>query len=321
MVAVSASMIVRNEGQRLGAALFSLNRLACIDEIVVVDTGSTDDTMEIARSFGARVYEQPWQDDFAHHRNHCLELCRNDWIFILDGDEEITDPGNLDELLGAPDGDSVLVRVDCAVAETGRLEETLYSVRAFDRRVARWRYPIHNQLVGINEPVASSGVIRAWYDADTHETTAKRLEVLLEHYQQTPEDPHYAYYITHAYRVLGRMDEVIAWGDRYFDVASAEDPRGAVVATFVIQAHLAGGDFDSAYRLLGMSLQRYPGYADLHHLHLGMVAQQWYASVRDPRPRFLHLPQWSREAARQLPSAATMLRLPLGFEAATDGVS
>ena len=310
MALVSASMIVRNEAERLGAALGSLSSLACLDEIVVVDTGSTDGTQDIARQFGARVHEQPWQDDFAFHRNHCLELCRNDWLLILDGDEELTDPGNLDSVLAAPDGDAVLVRVDCTAAGTGQVEETLYSVRAFDRRAARWKYPIHNQLVGVREPVASTASIRAWYDADTHETTERRLQVLLDHYEREPSVPHYAYYITHAHRVLGRMDGVLTWGDRYFDVAEPDDARGAVICAFVVQAHLALGDMDRAMRVLSLGLQRYPGYADLHHLHLSVVAQQWYAAVRDPLPRFLHrVGRVARSLLRPL------LRLPQGRSA------
>ena len=91
MTPVSASMIVRDEEAGLERALGSLRAVEAIDEVVIVDTGSTDRTIEIARDLGAVVHQQPWQDDFAFHRNHCLELCSHDWVFVLDGDEVLVD--------------------------------------------------------------------------------------------------------------------------------------------------------------------------------------------------------------------------------------
>ena len=62
---------------------------ALVDEMVVVDTGSTDATREVAAAAGARVHEIPWQDDFAAARNASLDLCRGRWILVLDADEVI----------------------------------------------------------------------------------------------------------------------------------------------------------------------------------------------------------------------------------------
>src|ERR1019366_8922929 len=58
-------------------------------QIVVVDTGSTDRTVEIAREFGAEIYSFPWCDDFAAARNAALEHATGDWILMLDADEEL----------------------------------------------------------------------------------------------------------------------------------------------------------------------------------------------------------------------------------------
>ena len=60
-----------------------------VDEIVVVDTGSTDATAAVASRFGARVYPFPWVDSFAAARNESLRHARGDWIFWLDGDERL----------------------------------------------------------------------------------------------------------------------------------------------------------------------------------------------------------------------------------------
>lgn len=71
----------------LADCLASLRNLA--EEIVVVDTGSSDRTRELAASFGASVFEFPWQDDFAAARNEAIAYCHGDWILYIDADERV----------------------------------------------------------------------------------------------------------------------------------------------------------------------------------------------------------------------------------------
>ncbi len=78
-------MIVKNEEATLSRTLDSVKGV--VDEIVVVDTGSRDRTREIARGYGARVYDFEWCDDFAAARNECLKHAQGDWILVLDADE------------------------------------------------------------------------------------------------------------------------------------------------------------------------------------------------------------------------------------------
>ena len=104
---LSLCMIVRNEEANISRCLESIQRL--VDDIVVVDTGSSDRTMEIARSFGARLFSFPWQDDFSLARNFSLEQAIGDWILVIDGDESIAarDHAAIRELIGRDDLDAV----------------------------------------------------------------------------------------------------------------------------------------------------------------------------------------------------------------------
>lgn len=86
---LSLSMIVKNEERYLGQCLESVKNL--VDEIVIVDTGSEDRTKDIARIFGARVYDFPWKGDFSEARNFSLSKAEGDWILILDADEVIAE--------------------------------------------------------------------------------------------------------------------------------------------------------------------------------------------------------------------------------------
>jgi tetratricopeptide (TPR) repeat protein len=87
MNSVSLSMIVRDAAASLRSCLESVRGLA--SEIVIADTGSIDNSMEIAREFSAQVLQIPWNDDFAAARNHALAAAHGDWILSLDADEQL----------------------------------------------------------------------------------------------------------------------------------------------------------------------------------------------------------------------------------------
>jgi GT2 family glycosyltransferase len=95
MTRVSLPMIVKNEQENISACLEAVRRL--FDEIVVVDTGSTDRTREIAREFGAKVIEFAWVDDFAAARNEALARATGDYAFWLDADD-VVDPAQREKL-------------------------------------------------------------------------------------------------------------------------------------------------------------------------------------------------------------------------------
>ena len=88
---ISACWIVKNDAERLRLSINSVKDY--VDELIVVDTGSTDDTIDAARELGAKVFEQPWAGDFSAPRNLAIENATGDWIIFLDSDEFI--PGDI----------------------------------------------------------------------------------------------------------------------------------------------------------------------------------------------------------------------------------
>ncbi|MCD6298234.1 MAG: glycosyltransferase, partial [Deltaproteobacteria bacterium] len=85
---VSLCMIVKNEEQHLEKCLMSVKPV--VDEMIVVDTGSTDMTRDIATAFGAKVYDFEWKDDFSGARNYSISKASGDWILVMDADEVIS---------------------------------------------------------------------------------------------------------------------------------------------------------------------------------------------------------------------------------------
>jgi glycosyltransferase involved in cell wall biosynthesis len=118
MNALDLVMIVRDEARCLARCLDSARPF--VDAMVVVDTGSTDATVEIARAAGARVHPFPWIDDFAAARNHALGLSDAPWRLVLDADEWIAGGGESLLALRAAAADWIgLVRVDSRIDAPG----------------------------------------------------------------------------------------------------------------------------------------------------------------------------------------------------------
>ena len=86
---LSVCLITKNEQRFLPQCLQSIREVA--DQIVVVDTGSTDDTVEIAKAFGAEVHEFEWTESFSDARNEALSHARCEWVLVVDADEELTE--------------------------------------------------------------------------------------------------------------------------------------------------------------------------------------------------------------------------------------
>jgi tetratricopeptide (TPR) repeat protein len=94
-MSLSLCMIVRDEAENLPSCLNSVK--TAVDEMVVLDTGSRDETVAIAQSFGAQVHHFDWCDDFSAARNAALQYVTGDWILVLDADERL-DPGIVPKL-------------------------------------------------------------------------------------------------------------------------------------------------------------------------------------------------------------------------------
>ena len=141
---LSLSMIVRDEAERIEACLASVRDL--VDEMVVVDTGSSDDTMPRAQAAGARVEQLPWPGDFAPARNAALEMVKGDWVLVLDADEQLLPEAipALKELMADPE---VLV-INLLRYEQGAAMAPYSSVSRLFRRHPRleWSRPYHSMI-------------------------------------------------------------------------------------------------------------------------------------------------------------------------------
>ena len=85
---ISACVIVKNEAENISTCLESVQKI--VQQIIVVDTGSTDHTVDLAKKYGAEVYHYEWNNDFSAAKNFALGKAKGDWVIFLDADEYIS---------------------------------------------------------------------------------------------------------------------------------------------------------------------------------------------------------------------------------------
>jgi glycosyltransferase involved in cell wall biosynthesis len=149
---VSATIITLNEAEHIGDAIDSVS---WADEIVVVDSGSTDGTVDIARTRGARVSARAWTG-YVDQKNHAASLASHDWIVSLDADERVT-PGLAAEIqtLLRSEPPRRGYRVPRVTLYLGRWIRTTdfypdYQARLYDRRAGRWRGDLVHESVHVD---------------------------------------------------------------------------------------------------------------------------------------------------------------------------
>lgn len=194
---LSVAMIVKDEEKCLAQCLDSIKDVA--DEIVIVDTGSTDRTVAIAKGYTDRVFFHPWEDDFSKARNHSLSYCTCAWILQIDADEELVqaDIPKLTALLrrlGPRPGVSSAMISILSVLQGGAISRSFFP-RLFRRGMCRFEGIVHNQLIqdGKSESAADVRIMHHGYNLPDTEYAKKgeRSRKLLE--KQLLEDPEHPF--------------------------------------------------------------------------------------------------------------------------------
>lgn len=153
---LSLCLITKDEGKNIARCINSVKDI--VDEIVVVDTGSKDKTVEIAKSFGdkVKVIKSKWEDDFSKARNIAIENAKSDWILFLDADEEVKKE-DVDKIRPLLNDDTVEAYVFKFVNYTGTnisngMTEIHYNFRLFrNNGKLKYIYPIHENLKNVVE--------------------------------------------------------------------------------------------------------------------------------------------------------------------------
>ena len=269
---VSLSMIVRNEAQHLARALETARLYA--DEIVIVDTGSTDSTRQLAAGLADRLFDFAWVDDFAAARNFAAERCTGELVMWLDADDVVPPDAAraLRALLEKPVSWDLL-RVPYELSADGRGTVTMLPRVWRNFAGLRWKYPIHELLDaprGSRIDVAPAGarIVHApiLSDAQRRQKHERNLRILqgalaAEHH----ESAHLWFHLAKEYR-RGTADEQRRALDALSRALALEPERGTFLRsrqhfTMAEILHRLGRD-DEALASLGLCLGEHPHWRE-----------------------------------------------------------
>ena len=208
---ISLAMIVKNEEAVLAHCLESVKSLA--DEIILVDTGSTDKTVDIAREFEAQVYLFEWCDDFSAARNESLKHCNGDWVLILDADEAI-DPIDHEKIKDAclrPRADAYnLIHRNYVIKPNVSLQDIALTPNVSDYSEGR-ELPFYADIPAPRLARMFDGLAFMSRIHETYETsvissgrTIKNLDAVIHHYGKL--DAEREEYKAHYYLMLARQE-------------------------------------------------------------------------------------------------------------------
>lgn len=260
---ISVCSIVKNEAGNLRACRQALEGL--VDEWIVVDTGSSDDTKLVAAKLGARVFEFSWDGSFSRARNFSLEQATCDFIVVIDADDRLQNAAELRSFIDAhqeTDAFSVLVmsHIDPELT-AGASIECVVQPRVFRRSASvRYEFPVHNQpRLRDGQLEHSPGrIIHVGYQ-NALQRRAKAIRSL-DLLQELPEDsPHRLYHTARTFSALGHLDRASALFLRLRECRSLP-PDG--YALLVEQLVSSGRPFD-AIELANEGLSIFPGHPDL----------------------------------------------------------
>jgi tetratricopeptide (TPR) repeat protein len=228
---LSATLIVRNEERVLGACLASLDQI--VDEIIVVDTGSTDRSAELAACHGAKIFHFPWNDNFSAARNFAIEQASCPWLLYIDADERLRDGdrGMLETALSAPGAVAATVRFYPRSGYTAYREYRLY------RRDPRLRFEgvVHEGMFpSIWRLIAAEGghmldcgltIDHLGYDGPQMHKAERYLRLLAHATEEDPERIYLWWHLGTIHRDLGKIDEAEACWRRGLALARVRGPR------------------------------------------------------------------------------------------------
>lgn len=269
-------MIVKNEENDLKKCLSSIKDI--VDEMIIVDTGSTDKTVAIAESFGAKVYHFPWTNSFSDARNESLKYATKDWILIMDGDDEFCkeDKEKFKELVNTNLDKNILYFFETlnycgSFADSNNISINL-NPRLFKNNYGyNYDGDVHNQLINYKYNIKDVNIpIRIYHygyldnNIKVKNKRERNISLLKEQLKKEPNNKYACFNLGNEYFALDDMKKALEY---YYKSHEEFNPNTAYAFILIIRIVLANyyiGLYDKALEFADMGVKYYPNFTDLY---------------------------------------------------------
>lgn len=273
---VSLCMIVKNEEYYLPRCLESIKDI--VDEIIIVDTGSTDKTIEIAKSFGAKVYFFKWNNNFSEARNESLKYASKEWILILDADDELfpEDQSSLKEFLAAQLSENEIYNFETLNYFGDNIDDNSITVNLNPRlfknhQGIHYEGEVHNQLVcskdKYNVIYNRVQIHHYGYMNKTIDVKDKRNRTISLLNEQIKKDPnnYFAYFnLGTEYAGLDESQKALDYYCKAYEGFSLENGYSFLLILRIVILSYKLKDFDNALKFADIGIDYYPKFTDLY---------------------------------------------------------
>ncbi|GKU25991.1 tetratricopeptide repeat-containing glycosyltransferase family 2 protein [Clostridium folliculivorans] len=275
---ISLCMIVKDEEKTLPVCLNSIKDL--VDEIIIVDTGSKDKTIDIAKSFSAKIYSFNWNNDFSEARNESLKHATKDWILIMDADEELylEDKERLRALLSSELKEDAIYFFQGISYLGEKIDEgnitTSLNPRLFkNNRGIHYEGQIHNQLVYIsNEVSVIEEYIKIHHYGYLNEKIIlkkkpdRNIPILEEQIKRNSKDGFAYFNLGTEYYYLGSIEKAL---DYYYKSYEEFDYNLGYSSRLILRIALANYElkrFSEALRFVDIGVKYFEKCTDLYYV-------------------------------------------------------
>jgi tetratricopeptide (TPR) repeat protein len=268
---VSLCLIVKNEETNLPACLGSAADL--VHEIIVVDTGSTDHTREVAARLGARVFDFAWCDDFAAARNETLRHATGDWIFWLDADDRVDEENRrrLRTLFAGLKNENIAYMMQCRCPSKSGTTVVEHARLFRNHPAIRWQHRIHEQIVPavqrLGGSVQATDVViqhAGYQDEALHQRKLERnLRLLQLAHADAPDDPWTLLNLGQNYLAFGRAVEALPLLRRSLERSQPGDFYVRKLYGQLARGYHQLGQRQEAVAICRAGLARYPDFGEL----------------------------------------------------------
>ncbi|MGL4913500.1 MAG: tetratricopeptide repeat-containing glycosyltransferase family 2 protein [Romboutsia sp.] len=257
MITISLCMIVKNEEDVLGRCLDSIKYL--VDEIIIVDTGSTDTTKEIAKKFTDKVYDFKWIEDFSAARNYAFSKATKKYVMWLDADDVILSKDktkfkkfkeNFDTSV-----DTVMMKYNTAFDSNDNVTLSYYRERLFKRELnPTWSDPIHEVVVPFGKIIHSDiAVSHKKIHANAPDRNLRIFEKMIR--EGTKLNPRQQFYYSRELYYNARHEEAIKGFNAFLDSKEGWLENNISACIDLASTYEAIGDKDNAMRALFRSFE------------------------------------------------------------------
>lgn len=272
---ISACIIGKNEEKNLKRCLKSIESV--VDEIIYLDTGSLDKSMEVVKTFGGRIFQQPFEDDFAKARNSCIDKATYQWILVIDCDEELSEGSKtvLKQLIKEDKGEAYFVNI-INIIEGKRADVFQYTRLFKNKPQYSFRGKIHEQItwsVVKEAGMASIGysnieLYHYGYDSNPELAKAKseRNIRLLWSIPKEERNAFYYYNLGNEYTKRKAFKEALINYEKSLSLTFSEDMYTVLLYERMAHCYYSQGYYEAAIDIAQRGSKTYPNHVFFYYI-------------------------------------------------------